>query len=567
MFAFIAVLLPMISGYAIMYVQGSQIISQRILSSMDTQQEYICNTIENRMFSIYTRQMDITLNEDIGYLIDLYGTFSNYERGTRLLHAQEKLEAFGMSSDWIEDTCVYIPSLNRTLCAKGGISELGAEYAELETLTDRQSGNFVLWDGKFFIISRVDTKHQDIRYLISVELSLPQIRKTFSYLFSLQSMDIVLYTADGQVLTSITDKEGEVPDYLAAAGQEFGLPKEVKIGGEEYFIRKDQAFFDRFIVLSAVSKRAAFKEIDSYTRLFWTLLLISSVFIAVFLYHFLNFFSRPTVQLIEAFSRVREGDFDTAVRYSSSNTFAQLYSSFNYTVAKLRSLVCDNLQQKILMQQMELRQLHAQVDPHFLHNSFLNICSMAQMEDYEGIQEMTMMLSQYYQYTTRSNQDSVRLEEEYRFISLYADIQNIRFDGRVQFELMPLPEKYRTLRIPKFLLQTLVENAYKYGAGSRAEDCVIEMRFENRPDGLSIIVEDNGLCFTEEKLHELNQILARDELPDQGTGLYNACRRIRLFYKNGSRMELRISRLGGLCVDVLIELNTDKEEGGTCTEC
>ena len=147
--------------------------------------------------------------------------------------------------------------------------------------------------------------------------------------------------------------------------------------------------------------------------MFLILLPVSSALIAVFLYQFLHLFSHSVLKLVAAFSCVREGDFDTVIDYRTSALFVQLYSSFNYTIAKIRSLVRDNLQQKILMQQME---------------------------DYKGIQEMSTKLSQYYQYTTRSNQDAVRLEEEYRFISFYADIQSIRFNGCVTFSLMPLPE-------------------------------------------------------------------------------------------------------------------------------
>lgn len=59
-------------------------------------------------------------------------------------------------------------------------------------------------------------------------------------------------------------------------------------------------------------------------------------------------------------------------------------------------------------------------------------------------------------------------------------------------------------------------------------------------------MEDNGTRFTQEKLNEPNQLLKSGDLSDQGTGLYNAGKCIRLFYKNWSRMELKISHLGGL---------------------
>lgn len=77
---------------------------------------------------------------------------------------------------------------------------------------------FVFWEGHYFIISRVNTKKKDVRYLISVELSMPRIQEFFSHLFSLQSIDANLYTDDGQLLKEVTDYPDRIPNYLTAIG-------------------------------------------------------------------------------------------------------------------------------------------------------------------------------------------------------------------------------------------------------------------------------------------------------------------------------------------------------------
>lgn len=85
------------------------------------------------------------------------------------------------------------------------------------------------------------------------------------------------------------------------------------------------------------------------------------------------------------------------------------------------------------------------------------------MEDTEGVAEMSMKLSAYYRYITRSAQTVVPLSMEYQNIVDYTEIQTIRFGERIAVELQPLPEAYRELNVPRFILQPMFENAYNHG--------------------------------------------------------------------------------------------------------
>ena len=65
---------------------------------------------------------------------------------------------------------------------------------------------------------------------------------------------------------------------------------------------------------------------------------------------------------------------------------------------------------------------------------------MAKMEDTDGIAEMSLKLSSYYRYITRSAQPVVTLAMEYQNIVDYTEIQTIRFGDRITVQLQPLPE-------------------------------------------------------------------------------------------------------------------------------
>lgn len=77
--------------------------------------------------------------------------------------------------------------------------------------------------------------------------------------------------------------------------------------------------------------------------------------------------------------------------------------------------------------------------------------------------EMSMKLSAYYRYITRQRPDRGALSMEYQNIVDYTEIQTIRFGERIAVELQPLPEAYRELNVPRFILQPMFENAYNHG--------------------------------------------------------------------------------------------------------
>ena len=155
--------------------------------------------------------------------------------------------------------------------------------------------------------------------------------------------------------------------------------------------------------------------------------------------------------------------------------FQLLSDGFSTMLGRIRKLIDENYRQKILVQQMELKQLHAKVNPHFLHNSLLNIRAMAQLQDYEGIEDMTEKLSKFYLYATRTHREIVAAREEYEYTQLYIDIQSVRFGERIQAHVEPLPEDCAEVGMPRFILQNLVENAYKYGVPAQGAGLILSL--------------------------------------------------------------------------------------------
>ena len=239
-----------------------------------------------------------------------------------------------------------------------------------------------------------------------------------------------------------------------------------------------------------------------------------------------------------------------------------LYEAFMGMSEKLKAELEESYKNKVLVYQSEIKYLQAQVNPHFLYNSFYHLYRMAKMEDNEGVAEMSSRLSSYYRYITRADQNEVPLEMEYNNIVDYTEIQTIRFGNRIHVELEPMPESYRTLTVPRFVLQPLFENAYYHGVEKIAKGR-IRLQFKSRPGALVITVENNGAC-TDEELDSLTKYLDKQTPGEKITALKNVKGRMQLL---GGDMSVSRGTLGGFCVALTLPVREEKKKDANPADC
>ncbi|MCX7657034.1 MAG: histidine kinase, partial [Treponemataceae bacterium] len=160
---------------------------------------------------------------------------------------------------------------------------------------------------------------------------------------------------------------------------------------------------------------------------------------------------------------MEEGDLKTRIEYERKDEFGYLFHSFNRMVDKLDELVNQVYVAKILAQKAELKQLQAQINPHFLYNSFFTLQRTIIGEDIDKAALYAEKLGSYFKYITRNRQEEVALEKEVEHARIFTDIQSMRFSRRIKIEFGCLPEECRDWIVPRLILQPLLENAFEHG--------------------------------------------------------------------------------------------------------
>jgi len=164
--------------------------------------------------------------------------------------------------------------------------------------------------------------------------------------------------------------------------------------------------------------------------------------------------------------------------------------------ARIQEKSLDLLKLKQLKTQAELATLQSKINPHFLYNSLNSIASLIH-EDPDKAESMTLKLSKLFRYSINNSQEAtVEVQEEMEILRTYLDIEKVRFGDRIKF-VIEVDDALSTFRIPRFLIQPLVENALKHGLKDVVDHALLRIAIEKK-DGLVISVSDNGVPFPED---------------------------------------------------------------------
>ncbi|RFP09662.1 MULTISPECIES: sensor histidine kinase [unclassified Duganella] len=162
-----------------------------------------------------------------------------------------------------------------------------------------------------------------------------------------------------------------------------------------------------------------------------------------------------------------------------------VWNIFYMAVLSLRRanrLEQEALRLEISAKDAELRALQAQVNPHFFFNSMNSVRALI-YEDQDSAAQMIDQLASVMRYALQSGQhDTVPLAAEIEAVQAYLAIEKIRFEERMRVSV-EIGLGLDQVRIPPMALQTLVENAVKYGVETSPTGSEIRIRAQRMDDG------------------------------------------------------------------------------------
>ena len=212
---------------------------------------------------------------------------------------------------------------------------------------------------------------------------------------------------------------------------------------------------------------------------------------------------------------------------------------------------------KLRQKQAEYLALQNQINPHFLYNALEAIRTDALLADCEDIAETTEALATFFRYTISNVKEYVTFSDELDNAENYFTVQRCRFGDKISMELELENEKLLEARMPKLILQPLVENAVAHGLEGKLGPGTVRIIVENSDRTLFLRVRDDGVGIPDERVRQLNEQFAGDTgaptgQQKGGIALRNVNSRIRLMF--GENYGLRIFSAEGIGTECCVTL-------------
>lgn len=208
----------------------------------------------------------------------------------------------------------------------------------------------------------------------------------------------------------------------------------------------------------------------------------------------------------------------TVVFFSWSIIYFGVHYFQNYRKAEIEKLKLQSA-----LKESELLALKSQMNPHFLFNA-LNTIRALVISDSGKAQEAVTRLANILRYALQSgSKETVSLQEEMQIVRDYLELESLRFEERLQWQVAAVPESLAA-PVPAMMVQTLVENGIKHGIGKLTGGGSISVRAFTAATDIIIEVLHDG------KLTPQNN--------GTGLGLANVRQRLQLLYGGGAKFEL-----------------------------
>jgi two-component system sensor histidine kinase YesM len=280
---------------------------------------------------------------------------------------------------------------------------------------------------------------------------------------------------------------------------------------------------------------------------------------------------KPINKLVNGMKKVQSGE-DIRIEEDREDEFGFLQRAFNEMSGEIHHLVNWVYREQLTRKEAELKALQSQINPHFLFNTLEAINWMAQLNNVPEISETVSNLSELMEASIGRDDRLITIEEEVRYADKYISLQKRRFGDKIEL-IKNIQPDIQDLKIPRLLIQPLIENAVYHGIERNRGKGVINLNaFRDKEGCVCVEVIDNGVGMDPDELAVLNAKLAMDNdtyfkklggKKRTSIGIENVNRRIKLFYGEdyGLKMESRVGEYTKAAIRIPCEVNIVDGEG------
>lgn len=270
--------------------------------------------------------------------------------------------------------------------------------------------------------------------------------------------------------------------------------------------------------------------------------------------------SKPIEKIMESAEEIKKGNLGYQLDYEpESKEFQYLVNAFNHMSEKLKDLFDHIYEEELALRDARIMALQSRLNPHFMNNTLEIINWEARLSGNEKVSQMIEALSTIMGAgIDRKHEPEVTLAEEMIYVKAYFFIISERFRERLEV-VNNMPDEIMKYKVPRLILQPVIENAVGHGAGRRGKR-VIELSGyrEGKYLYLEIVNEGKLEKNEEDKIHRLLEENYNRRTESSGSmGIANVNQRLEILYGTPCGLEIEQAGEDYICSRLTILVEKD----------
>lgn len=341
------------------------------------------------------------------------------------------------------------------------------------------------------------------------------------YAYILNDIHEVVYHPDSEYFTD-NEKIAELVDILK---MQDGYDREMGILTHHYSIQGSNWILTGISSLDNLSmiQRQILETFIIAGLILFAITMGSGIFIA-------GRITDPIKELEKAMISIDE-NLDASVEEKGCYESINLARHFNEMTLKIRELMDDISSKEKYLRTYEINALYSQINPHFLYNTLDTIIWMAEFGESEKVIDITKSLASFFRLSLSRGDEMISLEDELNHAEQYLFIQKQRYEDKLEYEFS-VDEEIIQMKVPKIILQPLVENAIYHGIRELEGGGRITISVKKVDNSVELLIKDNGKGFSVDK----NE---KSDIKLGGIGIKNVDERIKLYYGSDYGIEIK----------------------------
>ena len=548
----------------VFYGRSAAMIEENYVTVLSQRTRLLADTIDDMMKNVCSIDMKASCDSEVKASLESYLKDGDEKR---LSDLSTRLRIFAKMDQAISSVYLVIPDKRQVVTTmdypvyKSGIEE--EKIQQFLKKCGKDTGPVIMEDLVHnqekllqFIEEVTDTQGNVMGYVCT---NIEEENLSYDYLEdpANQELDQMELIGNGKIIAArgLSQMGKDFPEKIYG---KWTNHSEITGAGKETIYIYCEGSFSRCGIFASVKRSVILSNLRQVRKYVFGVAAILSLVAVIAAVYISRIVYRPVRKLMVAMQEVSAGEMATRAEVVSNDEIGLAAKEFNRMLDRIEELIKQLIAEEKKKKDAELEALQYQITPHFMYNTLNSIKCYALIHGQKEIATVIEDFVELLQTCIRKKGAFLTVAEEVQILENYIHLQEFRNGEAYQTEYK-IEREAEQCKIPRLLLQPLVENAIIHGLDIKKQKKRLLIEAYTSGSRLYLEVKDNGRGMSEEQIEEL---LKKKEKKTKGltaVGIQNIQDRLKLYYGKQAKLSLESDEKGTIA-RIYLPVNRNEDE-------